>query len=102
MSEENNMEMPEILKAEWAGDQVLQLFKDLSAGASVEHVQLKTEELDGSVSLEQAESAFRVGAAKAIQIRYRFDGDVWSDTILPEGATTTIIRTRMNHLPGFG
>lgn len=88
-------ELPEILQAEWARDQVLQLFADLSAGADVQHVQLKTSQSDASVSLETAQAAFASDQATAIQVRYRFENEMWCDTIMPGDPTTKILRSRL-------
>ncbi len=88
-------ELSELLEAEWASDQVQQLFSDLAAGAEVQHVQMRTASEDRQATLAEAESAFVERQAKAIQIRYRFEGELWSDTILPGDPTTKIIRSRM-------
>ena len=88
-------ELTELLEAEWARDQVLQLFLDLTAGAEVQHVQLRTASDDRRATLAEAESAFIEGCVKAIQVRYRFEGDLWSDTIVPGDPTTKIIRSRL-------
>jgi hypothetical protein len=88
-------ELPELLEAEWARDQMLQLFTDLAAGAEVLHVQLRTNSKDQRASLAEAELAFAEGIARAIQVRYRFEGELWSDTILPGNPTTKIIRSRL-------
>lgn len=89
--------IPEILQAEWARDQVMQLFVDLATGAEVHHVQLRTAAGDSAASLPAAERAFSAGEAHAIQVRYRFEGELWCDTIMPGDPTTKIIR---NRLPG--
>lgn len=87
--------LPEILQAEWAKDQVMQLFADLSAGADVQHVQLKSSRTDATVSLAEAAQAFEVGEAQAIQVRYVFESEMWCDTIMPGDPTTKIIRNRL-------
>lgn len=87
--------LPEILQAEWARDQVLQLFADLAAGADVQHVQLRTAGQDSTASLAAAEAAFATGTARAIQVRYHFEGEAWCDTIMPGDPTTKIIRNRV-------
>ncbi|TWU62197.1 hypothetical protein [Crateriforma conspicua] len=92
---QSNEPLPEILEAEWAKDQVLQLFTDLSAGADVRHVQLKTPEMDAEVPLPMAEAAFGRDQATAIQVRYVFESEMWCDTIMPGNPTTKIIRTRL-------
>jgi hypothetical protein len=76
-------------------DQVLQLFDDLRLGAQVEHVQLRTSNRDGVATLGEAQQAFAGGTAQAIQVRYRFEGELWCDTIMPSDPTTKIIRTRV-------
>lgn len=87
--------LPEILQAEWDHDQLMALFSDLDAGAEVRHVQLRTESTDSSVTLAEARAAFLSGQARAIQVRYEFEGELWSDTILPGDPTTKIIRSRL-------
>ncbi|QDT05401.1 hypothetical protein K227x_38010 [Rubripirellula lacrimiformis] len=91
----NNDPLPEILQAEWAKDQVMQLFADLSAGADVQHVQLKSSHSDATVALADAAEAFAAGTAQAIQVRYRFENELWCDTIMPGDPTTKIIRNRV-------
>lgn len=91
---ENTVPLPEILQAEWAKDQVMQLFADLAAGADVRHVQLKSSTTDGTVPLAVAEAAFATDEAQAIQVLYEFDGELWCDTIMPGTPTTKIIRNR--------
>lgn len=88
---------PEILEAEWAKDQVMQLFADLAAGTVLQHVQLRTLQGDSTVQLVDAEAAFAADLAEAIQVRYVFEGEAWCDTIMPGNPTTKIIRSR---LPG--
>ncbi|MCA9125765.1 MAG: hypothetical protein KDB22_01725 [Planctomycetales bacterium] len=92
---QNNLPLPEILQAEWAKDQVLQLFADLAAGAQVQHVQLKSATTDAAVPLATAEAAFAAEEAHAIQVRYMFEGEMWCDTIMPGNPTTRIIRNRV-------
>lgn len=87
--------IPELLQAEWGNDQVMALFADLAAGAEVQHVQLRTQSSDSTVTLSQAESSFQSGQALAIQVRYRFEDELWSDTIMPGDPTTKIIRNRL-------
>lgn len=87
--------IPELLQAEWGNDQVMALFADLAAGADVQQVQLRTQSSDSSVTLAEAESSFVTGQALAIQVRYRFENELWSDTIMPGDPTTKIIRNRL-------
>ncbi len=92
---ENNEPLPEILQAEWAKDQVMQLFADLAAGADVQHVQMKSSKTDATVTLREAAAAFATDQAYAIQIRYVFENEMWCDTIMPGDPTTKIVRNRL-------
>ncbi len=87
--------LPELLQAEWGADQVMQLFDDLRDGAEVEHVQMRAAKGDRTTTLVEAKLAFADGSAQAIQVRYRFEDEMWCDTILPNEQTTKIIRTRL-------
>lgn len=90
-----NVPLPEILQADWAKDQVLQLFADLAAGAHVQHAQLKSAATDATVPLATAEAAFAADEAHATQVRYVFQGELWCETIMPGNPTTRIIRNRV-------
>ncbi len=92
---QNGEPLPEILEAEWASDQVLQLFDDLQEGADVQHVQLKSTQSDATVTLSGARQAFIASDAQAIQVRYVFENEMWCDTIMPGDPTTKIIRNRL-------
>ena len=87
--------LPELLQADWPKEQVMALFSDLAAGAIVQQVQLRTDSSDQGVTLAEAEAAFAADQARAIQVRYLFEGELWSDTILPGNPTTKIIRNRL-------
>ncbi len=73
----------------------MQLFDDLRDGAEVEHVQLRTATSDRTTTLTEAKHAFADSSAEAIQVRYRFENELWCDTIMPNEQTTKIIRTRL-------
>lgn len=88
-------DLPELLQAEWGADQVMQLFDDLRDGAEVDHVQLRTAKGDNTTTLAAAKQAFADGSAQAIQVRYRFESELWCDTLLPNEHTTKIIRSRL-------
>lgn len=92
---QNKTPIPEILQAEWARDQVNQLFDDLRDGADVQHVQLRSTTTDTVATLAEAKLAFDSGEAQAIQVRYLFEQEVWCDTILPGDPTTKIVRSRL-------
>ncbi len=92
-------EPPEILEAHWDREQVVQLFHDLSEGANVQHVQVRTvsdsRSQDQAVTLLEAKELLEKDEARAIQIRYDFDGQNWCDTLMVKPDEVHIIRTRV-------
>ncbi|EMI19924.1 hypothetical protein RMSM_03141 [Rhodopirellula maiorica SM1] len=90
---------PEILEAHWELEQVFQLFDDLSQGANVQHVQVRTASggraQDQSVTLLEAKELLKNGDARAIQIRYTFEAQDWCDTLMVKSDEVHIIRTRV-------
>jgi hypothetical protein len=83
---------PQPLQVEWDRRRVMALFDDLAAGAEIQQVQLRTLSVNRSVSLPDAVVAFADGAALAIQIRYRYEGSLWCDSIFPGDPFTKIVR----------
>jgi hypothetical protein len=92
---DSSQPLAELLQAIWPHEKVLALFSDLAAGAEVQHVQLRTKTSDSTVTLADARAAFAYGDAIAIQVRYLFEGEHWSDTIMPGVPHTSIIRSRL-------
>lgn len=91
---------PEILEAQWDRQQVAALFHDLQQGdlqhrVVIQHVQVRSSLGDRSMPLAEAQTLFAQGDAKAIQIRYQFDGQLWCDTLMVEPETTKVIRTQL-------
>lgn len=90
---------PEVLEADWDPEQVAALLDDLQSGAIVKHIQVRikgdsgTQEL--STTLEQAKKYCETGHAKAIQIRYEYDGQLWCDTLLFNPDSVRVIRTTL-------
>lgn len=104
MTESGPNDLPqEVYHDDWSVEQIEQLFLDLAEGAEVEHVQLKRKSESGAtrsdpiadqqVSLREASDAFQRGDAIAIQIRYRFEGQVWCDTLMVREQDVRIVRT---------
>ncbi len=85
------------LEANWDRQQINDLFDDLHHGAIVKHVQVRVASGDAprdiATTLEQAKQWFDNGEAKAIQIRYDFDGRQWCDTLMILPDSVRIVRT---------
>lgn len=94
---DTNQPPQEVYHDDWSYAQIEQLFLDLAAGAEVEHVQVRLADADRSadqaVTLQDASDAFHRGDATAIQIRYRFEGQVWCDTLMVRPSEVRIVRT---------
>lgn len=77
------------------------LFRDIAACATVLSVQPKhaprthaPAEATGSLSLEQARARLASGQVLGVQIRYRHEGHVWTDTLLRRTGGVTLVRIR--------
>jgi hypothetical protein len=94
----NQSEVPNsVLQADWDHERVAQLFADLQAGAHIIHVQVRTavgkSPSDRETTLAEAHSLLDSGDAKAIQIRYDYEGQLWYDTLMVNNASIRVIRT---------
>jgi len=91
------------LEAEWDREQVNALFDDLQGAAELQqaeihHVQVRTSApnspKDHQTTLGEARQLLASGEARAIQIRYTFNGETWCDTLMVFPELIRIIRTR--------
>lgn len=96
-------ETPPPLEAEWDREQVNALFDDLQRAeetkqAEIHHLQVRTSSpstpKDYQTTLQDARRLLETGEARAIQIRYTFDGELWCDTLMVFPESIRIIRTR--------
>jgi hypothetical protein len=84
------------------------LFRDLSVLAKIDEVLLKggarSHASERSVSLEEALEALEHGRAMGVQIRYRYEGNPWWDTLLrtPQGIRLVRIQPPTGLAPPAG
>ncbi|MCA9264660.1 MAG: hypothetical protein KDA60_12455 [Planctomycetales bacterium] len=98
MTTPDEPEQPEVVEANWDHEQIAALFADLSQGADIKHVQVRSRTAanrvdDRQVTLQQAHELLQDGRARAIQIYYEFNGLSWCDTLVPQSDSVRIIRT---------
>lgn len=93
MNSESNF--PELLQAEWSQSQLLALLADLATGAEILHLQLRTTAQEKQATLEEVSESITTGIARAFQVRYLFDSELWCDTVLLGSPTSKIIRSRL-------
>jgi hypothetical protein len=84
---------PQVLQAQWDREQVNALFDDLQQGAEIQRVQARPSKQDSGVTLQEARQLLEQGEATAIQIRYRYDGQDWCDTLIVGAESIRIVRT---------
>lgn len=91
--------LPELHGGELDHATLAALFDDLEVHADVLDVLVKGAPQgyaqDTPVSLRAAEAALRVGAVRGVQVRYRWDGAEWRDTLLRGPAGVRVVRMRM-------
>lgn len=82
---------------------------ELAESAQVESVQLKggsevraRDGGGGGGDLAEAFAALQQGQVRGIQVRYRFEGEPWWDTVIALGAGFRLVRVRADTLPWAG
>jgi hypothetical protein len=92
------LDLPELRQGELDATQLDTLFADLRQGAEVDHVQVRggpgSPRGDRVVSLDEARQLLRQERTPAVQIRYRYDGQSWCDTLLAHPGGVRLIRTK--------
>ena len=92
------MDLPELHTGELDRATFDALISDLIAHAEVLDVLVKgsaEQHSDGRpVPLLDAAAMLLRGAARGIQIRYRWDGAEWRDTLIAQGGRVRIVRTQ--------
>jgi hypothetical protein len=97
-----NPPLPQLQNAVLDAETLEQLARDLTSFAQVDEVLLKggsTAMTSGrSVSLAEALEALRQGRVLGVQVRYRYDGTSWWDTLLrtPQGIRLVRIEHRLD------
>ncbi|MHC5113012.1 MAG: hypothetical protein ACYTGP_01130 [Planctomycetota bacterium] len=92
---------PELRERALSPEDVEALFDDLSLHAEDVRVLLKGGARDRAttdpVSLAEARTAL-AEEKTAVQVRYRFGGETWCDTLMPghESGPTLLVRTRLD------
>lgn len=88
--------LPEMREGLLSAGDLTQLFADISACTTVLGVQEKGGAQRyaeaGTLPLDTARERLVDGAARAVQIRYRFDGFEWSDTVMRLPAGFRLVR----------
>jgi len=91
-------DFPEVYEAQLDRDTEDALFRDLAnvAGGTEVSVKLaatRRTESQHVFSLHEARDALRAGTLRAVQVRYRHDGQLWIDTFLNVDGRIKLIRT---------
>lgn len=94
----------DLYQAELTLDQLDALLRDLQSSAQIVSVTTRGSNRDrasgpaGGESMDEAMDGLRRRTLGAVQIRYRFEGVNWVDTLTARGANYTLIRAR-HHPP---
>ena len=98
MSNETELKLPELHQTELDPEMVQTLFADLESCAEIlavipkygpGYIAVK------SINLAEGERALKAGELRGLQVRYRYQGDEWWDTLIASGANVRI--TRIKH-----
>lgn len=95
--------LPELHQSIIDNETVVCLFRDIAACTQVIEVlpRYASQQLieDRSVSLDQGRQLLMEGQARAVQIRYRYDGAEWWDTLIRQPNGVKIVRIRHDFGP---
>lgn len=96
--------LPDLHTGDLDADTLAALFDDLERHAGVLDVLVKgaagAHASDAPVPLREAQAMLAAGRVRGVQIRYRWDGAEWRDTLLRLPHATRVVRMRMG--VGFG
>lgn len=85
-------------------ERLAELFADLAEYAEITDVLLKGGAVqyagEQAVTLAEAHAQLAAGAVRGAQIRYRFDGRAWCDTLLHGPTGLRVVRMDVTHLGG--
>jgi len=88
--------LPPLQDALLDGERLLALFSDLSGMVEIDEILLKggpqSRAVEQPLSLEEARAALEQGRAMGVQIRYRYQGRPWWDTLLRTPHGIRIVR----------
>ncbi|MBX3743796.1 MAG: hypothetical protein KF833_00665 [Verrucomicrobiae bacterium] len=90
--------LPELNQAVLDSETLGRLFRDLSQCAEIVEVIPKFADRrmveEGRLTLEEARALLESGAVRGVQVRYRYQGADWWDTLMVTGAGVRLVRIR--------
>jgi hypothetical protein len=102
MMNESRVDLPDLFRAELDAPARSRLFDELGAHAEVIEVRVKyARGVMGAplTTLAQARALLDEGTALGVLIRYRYEGELWTDTLMAGGAVTRLVRMRVPLAP---
>ena len=97
-SPDDDSKLPDLNEAILDAATIEQLFRDLEACTQITEIIPKFAErrmvTEQTLSLEQARQLLLGGQARGIQIRYRYDGADWWDTLMQTPQGIRLVRIR--------
>ncbi|MDP2304711.1 MAG: hypothetical protein Q8P18_01620 [Pseudomonadota bacterium] len=93
------MDLPDLHTAELDPPTFAALFDDLERHAEGLEVRIKgaatANAAEGTVSLREAQELLAGGAVRGVQIRYRYAGAEWTDTLLRSATSIRVVRMKV-------
>lgn len=90
--------MPQLLGGELDSASLGQLFDDLTSCADIDRVQVRSREGgrkdDRLTTLLEARDLIGGGCVSMVQIRYRYQDEVWCDTLLVRDGRVRLVRVK--------
>lgn len=95
----SEIDFPDVFRAELGAPEVAALFDDLAAHAEVVEVRAKDAARDyaraAQLTLEEARGLVERREVRGVQVRYRHEGALWMDTLMPGPTLVRLVRMKV-------
>lgn len=95
----SEIEFPDVFRAELDAEKVAALFDDLAAHAEIVEVRAKDAARDyaraATLTLDEARGLIERREVRGVQVRYRHDGVLWMDTLMPGPTLVRLVRMKV-------
>lgn len=99
MNQSDNQPLPPMSEALLDDEQLASLFDDLRRLVRIEGIVIKAgrgraDDAAGPQRLDEAHAMLAERTVRGVQIRYRYDGAAWCDTLMPVAHGVRLVRIR--------
>jgi len=101
---DDSEKLPEMSEAVLSDDEVAALVRDLRACTEIMGITIKSgpggADDQRQLSIDEAAQLLLERAVRGVQVRYRYDGAGWTDTLMPTADGIRLVRIRNDEAAG--